>query len=75
MMKLRIDAIASHTGMSGARPADFHFSHTIVLVADDRGERLVTMGSRGYGQRGAGIEVAVGEGLIGSVARERKVFA
>jgi GAF domain-containing protein/pyridoxamine 5'-phosphate oxidase-like protein len=140
MMKLRIDAIASHTGMSGifrliaadvfevhavelvqgfltGPPPDiaeasldglrtevrglqfvsdrinragdleslidgvlqalddyFHFSHTIVLFADETGERLVTMGSRGYGESGVGAEVTVGRGLIGTVARERRLL-
>jgi adenylate cyclase len=52
----------------------FHFSHTSVLFADVTGERLVTMASHGYGESGVGAEVAVGEGLIGSVARERRLL-
>ena len=140
MMKLRIDAIASHTGMTGIfrliaadvfevqsvemvegfltgpppeipeasldglrtevrglqyvsdrinRATDleslidvvlqaldeyFNFSHTIVLFADEKGDRLITMGSRGYGESGVGAEVPIGDGLIGTVARERRLL-
>jgi GAF domain-containing protein/pyridoxamine 5'-phosphate oxidase-like protein len=140
-IRLRIDAIASHTGMSGVfrllaadvfevtnveqvegfltetvdRPADtvsldglrtemrglqwvsdrinratdleallqvvlesldeyFHFSHTIVLLYEESACRLVTMASRGYGLSGVGAEVAIGQGIIGTVARERRVL-
>jgi adenylate cyclase len=52
----------------------FHFSHTIVLFADERGEKLVTMGSRGYGESGVGAEIRIGQGLIGAVAGERRIL-
>jgi len=142
MMALRIDAIASHTGMSGVfrliaadvfevksvdvvegflveLPADagaepvsieglrsevrglqfisdrvnrapdletlllnvlealeeyFQFSHTSVLLFEEASQRLVTLASRGYGESGVGAEVAVGHGVIGTVARERRVL-
>lgn len=51
----------------------FGFSHTIVLLTDDASARLVTIACRGYGG-GVGAEVAMGEGLIGTVARERRVL-
>jgi hypothetical protein len=140
-MSLRIDAIASHTGMSGvfrliaadvfevlsaqmvegflSGPADepceslslegartemrglqlvserinraadlesllasvlesleeyFKFSHTSVLLWDEANAHLTTMASRGYGESGIGAEVALGEGLIGTVARERRLL-
>ena len=141
-MSLRIDAIASHTGMSGVfkliaadvfevlsadlvdgylteTPADvpvgasldglrtevrglqwvsdrinratnlesllasvlealeeyFSFSHTSVLLHDEANHRLTTLASRGYGESGIGAEVPIGEGLIGTVARERRLLS
>ncbi len=52
----------------------FTFSHTSVLLYDEAGRRLTTITSRGYGQSGAGAEVALGEGIIGTVARERRLL-
>jgi adenylate cyclase len=47
----------------------FGFAHSMVLVPDGP-ERLVTIASRGYGGPGIGAEVKLGDGLIGTVARE-----
>jgi len=52
----------------------FHFSHTMVLLYDEIAGRLVTIASRGYGQSGVGAEVEIGRGLIGTVARERRLL-
>jgi hypothetical protein len=52
----------------------FHFEHTSVLLFDESRDRLVTMASRGYGESGIGAEVLVGQGLIGAVARERRML-
>jgi hypothetical protein len=52
----------------------FGLRHTMLLLADESTGRLVTLGSRGYGEAGIGAEVAVGEGLVGTVARERRVL-
>lgn len=52
----------------------FGFSHTAVLLYDEPTQQLTTITSRGYGRSGAGAEVALGEGVIGTVARERRLL-
>jgi len=52
----------------------FNFSHTSVLLYDEAAQRLTTITSRGYDRSGAGAEVALGEGVIGTVARERRLL-
>jgi hypothetical protein len=54
--------------------AELGFEHSIVLLVDERGDKLYTVASHGYGANGAGAEVAVGEGLIGAVAEHRRTL-
>ena len=50
------------------------FESSMILLPDESGERLYAIAARGYGDSGIGAEVVVGEGLIGTVARERCIL-
>ncbi len=50
------------------------FSHSMLLVHEENCGRLVAIASRGYGAQGIGAEVRVGEGLIGTVAQNRRMM-
>ncbi|HJU44897.1 MAG TPA: GAF domain-containing protein, partial [Vicinamibacterales bacterium] len=50
----------------------FGFSHSMILLAGEKPDTLVTIASRGYPQRGAGAEVKFGEGIVGVVAEAQK---
>ncbi|HEX8154939.1 MAG TPA: GAF domain-containing protein, partial [Thermoanaerobaculia bacterium] len=53
----------------------FGFLHSMVLLYDDTLDKLVTVATRGYGETsGVGAEVAVAQGLIGTVAREKRIL-
>jgi len=52
----------------------FHFEHTSVLIHDESCNRLVTLASRGFGRAGIGAEVMIGDGIVGTAARDRQVM-
>jgi len=65
-------ADATRTGLEALEDL-FGFDHSILLVADERGDRLFAVASNGYPGSSAGAEVSVGVGVIGVAAQRRRV--
>lgn len=53
----------------------FGFTHSMILVPDEAGAKLVALASHGYGEHGVGAELCVGEGLLGTVAARRRMLS
>jgi adenylate cyclase len=51
----------------------FDFTQAILLVADERGDRLFAIADNGYPTSAAGGEVAFGVGVVGIAAQRRQV--
>jgi len=66
-----LDALLS-TLLEGLYEA-YGFEHSMILLPDESGQRLFAVASHGYGQSGVGAEVEIGEGILGTVARERRI--
>jgi adenylate cyclase len=50
----------------------FGFSHSMILLAGEKPDTLVTIASRGYPQGGIGSEIQLGEGIIGVAAEAQQ---
>jgi signal transduction histidine kinase len=50
------------------------FQHVLVLLVDDHRRSLTVAGTRGYEGRGLGARVEVGVGVIGMVAKKRRLL-
>jgi adenylate cyclase len=50
----------------------FGFSHSMILVAGEKPDTLVTIATRGYPQGGVGAEVKFGDGVIGVSAEAQQ---
>ena len=61
-------------GVLDALEVYFGFLHSMVLLQDETQQKLVAVASRGFGESGVGAEVAIGQGMIGTAARERRIL-
>jgi adenylate cyclase len=50
---------------------EFGIEQALLLMHDEGGSRLYTVGSRGYASSGVGSEIAMGDGVIGVCAQAR----
>jgi adenylate cyclase len=51
----------------------FGYDHSFLMVRDEEGRRLFTLGSRGFGESGIGSEAWIGEGILGVSAERHEV--
>src|SRR5205823_5590225 len=51
----------------------FGFGYSVLLTADERGDRLFAVASNGYVSSGVGAEVPIGYGPVGIAAQRRRV--
>lgn len=64
-----LDALLT-TSLEGLASA-FGYDHSFILAPDEEEKHLFTVASRGFQASGVGSEVAIGEGIIGTVAAQR----
>jgi predicted pyridoxine 5'-phosphate oxidase superfamily flavin-nucleotide-binding protein len=58
LVRVTVDGLAELLG----------YEHSLLLLADERGEALFTIGSHGYDSEGVGSEVRIGDGIAGLAA-------
>jgi signal transduction histidine kinase len=52
----------------------FGFAHSMIFLLDEARNVLAVAASRGYGESGVGAEVLVGQGVVGVVAKKKKLM-
>src|SRR6185436_13542375 len=50
----------------------FGFEHAFLMLVDESGQNLYTVGSHGYEASGVGADIPIGEGLVGIAAQRRQ---
>ena len=51
----------------------FGYDYSFLMIPDEEGKRLFTLGSHGFGESGIGSEAWIGEGILGIAAERREV--
>ena len=52
----------------------FQFKHSLILLINEDGDSLKVTASHGYPEKGIGAEVKFGQGVIGVVAKRKKIM-
>jgi len=58
----------------GAMDGAFGFKHSMILVYDEADKKSLVVASQGYTESGIGSGVALGEGVVGTVAKYKKMM-
>jgi adenylate cyclase len=67
-----LDALIS--GTVDGLVQELGYEHVMLMLVDEAGERLLTMGSHGYPSSGAGAEVPIGQGPWGVAAQQKRAI-
>ena len=70
---LNLDAIAKTMLIS--MEEYFNFKHSMILLIDNSESVLKVIATHGYQEEGIGAEVKIGVGVIGMVAKKKKIDA
>src|ERR1051326_6108008 len=52
----------------------FSFKHSLILLSEENSETLKLTASHGYDSKGIGAEIKFGEGIVGVVAKRKKIM-